>query len=222
MKYIKKNLRLEPKSLIKYRKTTQNATYKGFSDTDGLLKKALLKEQGYLCGYCMKRLLDEKDCSVEHYISQIRHPDSKYKQKKHKEKSLVYNNMIAVCLNDGEHCDKSRGNIPFKILNPHNNSCENYIKYTKQGKIKSRENEKVDFDLDTLKLNCQTLTDARIEFWEKAKDKFIGKHPLGTWTKKLLNVEKQIYIEKKDDKYKAFNNYIVFRFNELIKLPKYP
>lgn len=56
MKYIEKKISNEPKTLKDYRDTTPNASYDGFGDTDNLLKKALLEEQGHICAYCMKRI----------------------------------------------------------------------------------------------------------------------------------------------------------------------
>lgn len=41
-----------------------------FDDMDTIVKKqlreSLLKEQGYLCAYCMKRIGDTKDVKIEH------------------------------------------------------------------------------------------------------------------------------------------------------------
>ena len=223
MKYINKDIRSEPATLNIYRNTTPDASYNGFVDTYGLLKRALLTEQGFLCGYCMKLIpyADGRFTSVEHYISQKKHENSNYTLVQHKTHSLRYNNMLAVCKNNGKHCDESRGNIPFKILNPHNKICETHIKYTLSGKIESRNNPLVDFDIEILKLNCQSLKDLRSEFWETAKNKLITKHPKGTWSKNIIELERQHYIERQSGKHRAFCNYIIFRFNHLLSLPKY-
>ncbi|SMC59307.1 HNH endonuclease family protein [Moheibacter sediminis] len=222
MKYIQKKIVLEPNTLRDYRNNTpEPKSYKGFGDTDKKLKKALLNEQGYLCGYCMKKIVDEKYVSVEHYISQEKHVDSPHSEAYHKRLSLIYNNMIGVCINNGEHCDKSRGNIPFRILNPHQNVCESLITYNLIGEVVDRNNSNVAYDIELLKLNCQPLKELRINLWEDAKTKLIAKHSKVTWTKKILETEKQFYTEKSNGKYSAFCNYIIFRFNELIKQPKY-
>ncbi|MDM1072589.1 hypothetical protein HX001_08805 [Empedobacter brevis] len=223
MKYINKQIALEPQTLTLYRNTTPNANYKGFVDTDSLLKQALLNEQGYLCGYCMKKIPEAngKYVSVEHYISQEKHVDSNLTELRHSQSSLRYNNMLAVCVNNGIHCDKSRGNIPFKVLNPHHISCEQRITYSLTDKVESKNNVSVDFDIELLKLNCQNLKELRGFFWLEAKEKLKRKHPKGTWTKQIIETERQIYIDKKAGKYKAFCNYIIFRFNHLLSLPKY-
>ena len=31
------------------------------------LRESLLKEQGHLCAYCMKRIIDAKDTKIEHF-----------------------------------------------------------------------------------------------------------------------------------------------------------
>lgn len=225
MKYIQKKISLEPNTLRDYRNNTPDPkSYDGFGDTDNKLKTALLIEQGYLCGYCMKKLRDDNDISVEHYISQKKHADSPFSTLKHKRMSLIYNNMIGVCINNGEHCDKSRGNTPLKILNPHNRICENLINYNLEGKViekKCSKSHDIEYDIELLKLNCPSLKDLRIALWDDAKRKLINKHPKRTWTKKIIETEKQIYIDKHNGKYKSFCNYIIFRFNELLKLPKY-
>ena len=74
MKYIQKGK--EPSTLKKYRETTPNAVYdKGYVDSGQVLKKTLLKEQGYICAYCMKRISlkrtnNKPSIEVEHFLSQ--------------------------------------------------------------------------------------------------------------------------------------------------------
>lgn len=52
------------------------------------LRESLLKEQHYLCAYCMRRISnDEKRTTIEHWKS----------LSEHKEQALDYQNMLAVC-----------------------------------------------------------------------------------------------------------------------------
>lgn len=225
MKYIKKN-GTEPKTLKEYRQTTPNAIYKGFIDTDQKLKKALLKEQKYICAYCM-RAIDLDTVSVEHYISQKKHKDSPYSIEKHKQLSLEYRNMLGVCVNNGEHCDKTRMNTPFRRLNPLKPECEKLLTYSFSGRISAiTDNEDVSFDIELLKLNCDFLKNNRLTILEAAKNIFIKEHPRGTWTKKMLKKEAEKYrqpINRKGiAKFKPFCNYIAWYFNELSKNSKYP
>jgi hypothetical protein len=87
MKYIVKDIRNEPNALRKYRNETPNAHYKGYTDKDietdeaHPLKKALLKEQGHICAYCMGPIslqLNEQHkpkIEVEHFEPQDSTPE---------------------------------------------------------------------------------------------------------------------------------------------------
>ena len=60
--------------------------------------KALLKEQGYLCAYCMKKIT-EKTIHIEHWIPQ-RHPQEgylEYSQEDCDRFAIDYQNMLGVC-----------------------------------------------------------------------------------------------------------------------------
>jgi hypothetical protein len=114
MKFIAKNLRNEPKTLIEYR-ATPSSSYSGFGDTDKLLKVALCKEQGYICCYCM-RAIDENTMSIEHYITQNRHPNSPLSEKEHQGNDLKYGNMLGSCNSKERNCSGERGNEPLVII----------------------------------------------------------------------------------------------------------
>jgi uncharacterized protein (TIGR02646 family) len=141
MKYIKKGK--EPNSLTEYRKQ-KNAYFDGYPQKIDL-RKSLLKEQKYICCYCMKRIsqnkveLDdsgEEQMRIEHWKSKNKYP----------ELQLTYNNLLGACTgNKGkpehlQHCDVRKGNAELKI-NPTVFSCENLIKFKKNGKIYSDDNE---------------------------------------------------------------------------------
>jgi uncharacterized protein (TIGR02646 family) len=109
MKYIHKEVSNEPQSLKEFR-STPNSTYDDCNKAD--IRKALLKEQGYLCAYCMSRISDKLDkdarpkMTIEHYDAQSTDEGGR----------LKYVNMLGVC-RGGEggpghalHCDKSRRN----------------------------------------------------------------------------------------------------------------
>ena len=87
MKYIiHKNPKNAPKDLEDYRLRTPNARYDGGNFSVPGLKNALLKEQGYLCAYCMKKI-SLQEAQVEHFLPQATYP----------EEDLKYMNMLAVC-----------------------------------------------------------------------------------------------------------------------------
>lgn len=86
MRYIQKGK--APESLIQYAKN-KNAYFDGYPDKDDV-REQLLKEQGYLCGYCMKRLTSAKEVKIEHILPQSRLKDDP-------REVLDYKIMLGVC-----------------------------------------------------------------------------------------------------------------------------
>lgn len=116
------------------------------------LKDSLLKEQGYLCAYCMARI-DNDHMKVEHFNPQSLYPDD----------TFAYGNLLACCQGktQGEpHCDTSKGDDEIK-LSPLKPSCVDTLSYEfGTGAIKSS-NEDYNHDLDTLKLNAHIIKQNR-------------------------------------------------------------
>ena len=112
------------------------------------LKDSLLKEQGYLCAYCMARI-DEGHMRVEHFKPRSHYPDD----------TFTYGNLLACCQGktQGEsHCDTSKGDDEIK-LSPLEPSCVNTLSYESgTGAIKSS-NKDYNHDLDTLNLNAHIV-----------------------------------------------------------------
>ena len=52
----------EPKSLTAYKKD-KFAYYDGYTEKDEI-RENLMKDQGYLCGYCMRRIQNIKDVKI--------------------------------------------------------------------------------------------------------------------------------------------------------------
>ena len=86
----------EPKELIEYRTNKWNPYEKqsvepSFEDMPTEIKDAirreLLKEQGYLCAYCMRRIKSVEETKIEHWVPQ---------EKLTKEQGLDYSNMLGV------------------------------------------------------------------------------------------------------------------------------
>lgn len=110
--------------------------YEDFSNEDGRkeLHEALLKEQGYICAYCMQRI--DNSGKIEHWKG----------QSEHGENSLDYDNMFAVCRGKmGEktvdfHCDTKRSEYQSigqgdLTLNPTNANHIHSLKYLRNGTI---------------------------------------------------------------------------------------
>lgn len=217
MKYIE-NRNKEPKELVVYRETTPNPTYEGFHEKK-IVRQSLIEEQGYICAYCMGKIKDADDCSIEHYIAQTKHESSPYSLEEHKRNTLLYSNMLAVCLNNSEHCDKKRGKTPFKLLNPHLKTCETLITYTLDGKVthSGKVKEAVDFDIDTLGLNCDKLKKCRKAVIDEIWDRFKEDHPKKTWSRELFLDYAQKYRTKQKKRggvyrFHAYCNFIVWYF----------
>lgn len=145
MLYIKKGK--EPLSLTSYKKEP-HAYFDGCNKND--IRQNLLKEQGYLCAYCMRRI-NENNMKIEHW-----YPESMLTETE----GLDYNNMLGCCSGhmeghkgEDDTCDTHKGNQTITI-NPIKYSMINEIKYrTKSGEIYS-DNIQIENDLNkTLNLN---------------------------------------------------------------------
>lgn len=89
----------EPKAWTAHR-MTPGATYEAKSE----LRTSLLKEQGYICAYCMRRIPIHDANSTE--TSRIEHIKCR---ERYKDLEMDYDNMVICCpgsINDDFHCDK--------------------------------------------------------------------------------------------------------------------
>jgi uncharacterized protein (TIGR02646 family) len=214
MKYIKKNK--EPNSLTTYRKQKE-AYFDGYPEKDEL-RTALLKEQKYLCCYCMERISIDR-MKIEHFIP--RSDDNEGS-----ELQLVYSNLLAACLgNEGQakhlqHCDTRKANEKI-IINPTLLSCESIIKFKSTGEIYSDDleinknlGEKEDLkkgDLGgKLNLNYVVLIKNRKKTLDSALKKFIEKHPKGTWSKAVLQREIDKWENSNLEEYEPYCQIVIF------------
>lgn len=124
---IKKNS--EPRSLTEYKKTVNSSFDNLPSNVKNDIRESLLKEQGYICAYCMKRI-ESPDVKIEHYKA------------RNSENELDYKNLLAVCKgNEGspkkfQTCDTHKGNDILNI-NPQDERHILTIFFTRNGEIKS-------------------------------------------------------------------------------------
>jgi len=106
-----------------------------FSSLSGQIKDsvttALMKEQGYICCYCERRL-QENDSHIEHFNP----------QKDHSCDPLDFDNMLCSCQNQldkGEprHCGNLKGCWfdPILLVSPFDFNCESKFSYTADGEI---------------------------------------------------------------------------------------
>ena len=136
--------------------------------------ESLLKEQGYICCYCQRRI-DLNNSHIEHFKPK----DEKY----HPKLSLEYNNFLASCqkekitVEDSEekireyaespvHCGHAKGNWYDEKLtvSPLIQNCADYFRYTEAGEILPSEdpdkNEAAKVTIE--KLGLDKLKDKRL------------------------------------------------------------
>lgn len=195
MRYIKKGE--EPKSLTAYKKD-KFAYYDGYTEKDEI-RENLMKDQGYLCGYCMRRIQNIKDVKIEHMVTQS-------SLQEEPRKALDYRIMLGVCYGNEKSgrkkecltCDAHRGAKEIYV-NPYDESSIGQIKYRSEGYITS-DNEQIKTTLeDTLNLNYDGpdayLVQNRKEVLDACKKKLIELQKTGKWTKgnvqKILNLYTQ-------------------------------
>ena len=158
MRFIQKND--EPRSLREYR-AMPRAVYDGpnFTPVKSDIRQQLLREQGYLCCYCMKRIEDnELKTKIEHWHCQDTYPNEQ----------LAYQNLLAAC--DGnsgsppkeQHCDTKKTNHDVSY-NPSNANHKNrlQIQYSSSGEVISVDpvfNQDIE---NILNLNFSRLRDNR-------------------------------------------------------------
>ena len=208
MRVIKKGK--EPKSLTKYKKQS-NAYYDGCNKAD--IRRALLKEQGHLCAYCMSRISEDK-MTIEHYNTQ-----SSIDEKE----ALDYTNMLGVCMGnrgagsiDKFTCDAHRGNEEITV-NPFDKSSIDLIEYDNDGRIYSN-NVDIDKDLnETLNLNCEEvlLKLNRKRTLEALKKYLYELKARGTWKKEFLEKIKRKYeLPDEDGKLEPYSGIILYYLNK--------
>lgn len=162
MQYIEKGQ--EPLRLKKYKEITRACFDDLEKDVKYEIKKSLLREQGYICCYCGKRIELDHFTKLEHLLC----------RKEHEELQLDYNNILASCDGGQEersglslkekkrvppHCDAKKGSEKLDI-SPLCPDCEDRFLYDEDGYIYGQ-NEAAQNAISTLGLNCHTIKNRR-------------------------------------------------------------
>jgi uncharacterized protein (TIGR02646 family) len=139
-------------------------------DVKDALKKALLNEQGWICGYCCRQLKDLSSVKIEHHCEQSICNGTEGR----KDLRLDYRNLMAVCMGHGGknkfHCDNNKSHfvagdgLPIGV-SPWNQAHINRIRYASSGRIASSDpthNDEID---RILNLNIDFLKDERGKIW---------------------------------------------------------
>lgn len=139
-----------PKKFIEFKQQNPPANFDDMpSDIKAILRTSLLKEQGYLCAYCMRRINDNhNEVKIEHY------------KPRNDENELDYSNLLAVCTGtststkkERQHCDTKKGDTVLHI-DPQKIEHINQLSYSNDGTILAKDNPIFTQDLNkTLNLN---------------------------------------------------------------------
>lgn len=121
----------EPPRLVAEKKK-RGGTYDGLSAAcKSEIRQALLRDQGWLCCYCMQRIGDDwKAMKIEHFRSQAAHP----------ELQVAWSNLLAACLGGeglsraDQHCDTRKGERAI-TLDPTSSTVTSQIRYLRDGLI---------------------------------------------------------------------------------------
>jgi len=156
----------EPGSWARH-KLTPGAKYERTED----LGKSLLKDQGYLCAYCMRRI-PVSDCGaletshIEHIVPQSRLTDKE---------AMDYGNMLICCpgaisgtIRKSTHCDRHKSETVIHF-SPLDKNFISTIKYRSDGTIESSDatcnkelNEILNLNIPLLKANRKQIKDSII------------------------------------------------------------
>lgn len=199
MKYIKKGP--EPQKLANWKNSdrrpqnVEDWTWKSGRSIRTDLRKTLMKEQGYICCYCERELV-EGDCHIEHFRPKDKdlYPELMYE----------YNNLFCSCqkdLEEGEplHCGNSKYNWFDEqlMISPLDPECEDKFEYFHDGTIQAKDgNEAAIKTLEKLQLGNEKLSALR----KKAIEPFIDEDISAEEQKKFV----EYYLKKKDGKFNPF------------------
>lgn len=130
---IKINKGTEPKEWTKLNVTEGVTKYEAIPE----LRSALLRDQGYICAYCMRVIPVQKKDPNQSEDSKIEHikPRTKYPAEER-----LYSNMVVCCpgyINSSDHCDKSKKSEEIHF-SPFDHNVQESISYSsKDGAMKS-------------------------------------------------------------------------------------
>lgn len=161
MRFISKGA--EPRELINWKRanrdTPENLNYRGGGLPREAVKNALLHEQGYLCGYTMKRISSADECHIEHIIPQSKGEDGD---------DIRYSNMLACfpTSNSTTECEygaKKKANYdvtsePF--VSPLDPVVKHAFIFKNDGLIEAKTPE-AEATIKVLNLNCAVLRNSR-------------------------------------------------------------
>lgn len=201
----------EPASWTEHR-LTEGAQYEATDD----LRNALLKDQGYICAYCMRRIPTKDNGTNE--TSRIEHivPQSLLSR----EDAMDFSNMVICCpgaissaAENLTHCDRHKGEKTISF-SPFDQHFIDTLSYRNDGTIVSSD-ESYDKEIDTiLNLNIPLLKENR----KRVKNSLISAIGKNGWTKGNLAKILKRYSEKDDNgHYEPYCGIIIWYITRKLK-----
>lgn len=157
----------EPQSWREFRETP-GVSYEAKPE----LREALIREQGYICAYCMQRISLDRETHIEHMKSRKEYPGLQ----------LVYQNMVLCCTGNTKgnvHCDNRKGkrSITFDLFSDTFFDTLSYSINANTVTIKSSNpvwdkeiNDILNLNCNILKINRQQVLNAVITTLGEKKD----------------------------------------------------
>jgi len=146
-------------------------TYEDLRDPEKKeVKDSLIKEQGYICCYCERRLTDDGS-HIEHFNPRSNNTVN----------PLDYTNMLCSCQNQLEqgeprHCGHLKGNWfdSQLLVSPLDSDCEGHFAYTADGEIQParKSDDAARMTIEKLGLNINKLSALR----KKAIEPFLDEN----------------------------------------------
>lgn len=213
----------EPKEWFEYR-STPGVDYQSIPE----LVRSLLREQGYICAYCMRRIpchdkLHKKDGinyvqtdenhRIEHIHSRERHPDEK----------LNYSNMVICCpghIGNEEHCDRLKGSKDISFT-PFDENFISTLSYHSDGTIIST-NHQYDKEInEILNLTTPLLKENRRQSWNTVIKELVANNKGKVWTKAIVSkyIQKYSSMHSKDGllQYIPYCGIVVYMLKKKLK-----
>lgn len=193
----------EPREWTEYR-NTPGVDYQAIPE----LVQSLLKEQGYICAYCMRRIpqrdkLYKKDGNSFVWTSENHRVEHIKSREQHDDLKLEYTNMVVCCpghIGTEDHCDRLKGANDISFT-PTSKQFIDTVKYKTDGTIFSIDevyneemNKILNLNTDLLRRNRYSmLTEIITQINATCKK---GK----TWDKKTLEYYLRKYSERHSER----------------------
>lgn len=189
MKYVKK--RHEPEAFAKWKALANEDWQPTYDDLSGdpkaAVKRALMQEQGYLCCYCERRLI-EMDSHIEHFQPQSDPAVD----------PLDYDNLLCSCQNrikkgEPRHCGNLKGDWydPELLVSPLDPDCTSRFRFEGNGLIKpaDRHDRAARETITRLGLNIPKLNDLRASAIEPFLEEGLTQDELRRFVSGYLSID---------------------------------